>query len=55
MYQGVLLIQRPPVVKNSAVAIPLPWEARVGPHLFATHPLEPTLAFTVLGILDVLA
>lgn len=48
-------MQRPPVVENLAVAVPLLGEIWAGSHFFAAHPLEPTLAFTILGILDVLA
>ena len=52
---AVFLIQRPPVVKNLAVAVPLLRKARVSPHLFATHPFEPALTVAVLGVLDVFA
>ena len=50
-----LLIQRPPVVKNLAVAVPLLREAWAGPHFFAAHPFEPLLALTVFGIFDIFA
>lgn len=49
------LIQHPPVVEYPAVAIPLLWERRIRPHLFATHPLQPALTLAVFGILDVIA
>lgn len=55
MYQGVLLIQRPPVVKHLAAAVSLLREEWVSPHLFVAHPLEPLLTLAVLGIFDVLA
>ena len=55
MTRRSLSIQRPPIVKNLAVAVPLLGKTRTGPHLFAAHPFEPTLALTVFGILDVLA
>lgn len=49
------LIQRPPIVKNLAVAVSLWGKVWVGPNLFVAHPLEPLLALAVLGIFDVLA
>lgn len=50
-----LLIQRPPIVEDSAVAVSLLREAWISPHFFAAHSLEPALALAVLGVLDVLA
>lgn len=52
---GFSLIQCPPVVEDSAVAIPLFGEIWTGPHFFTAHSLEPALALAVLGVLDVLA
>ena len=49
------LIQRPPIVKNLAVAVSLWGKVWVGSNFFTTHPLEPLLALAVLGIFDVLA
>ena len=48
-------IQRPPVVKDLAVAVSFWREVWVRPHLFAAHPLEPALALAVFRIFDVLA
>ena len=49
------LIQRPPIVKNLAVAVSLLRKVWVSSNFFTTHPLEPLLALAVLGIFDVLA
>ena len=55
MIRRFLLIQRPPIVKNLAVTVPFFRQIWTISHLFVAHPFEPTLALTVLGILDVLA
>lgn len=55
MLSSVSLIQRPPVVEDPTVAVPLFGEIWTGPHLFAAYSLEPVLTLAVLGIPDVLA
>ena len=49
------LIQRPPIVEYPAVAVSFLGKVWIGSHLFAAHPLQPSLTLAIFGILDVIA
>ena len=49
------LIQRPPIVEHPAVAVSFLGKVWIGSHLFAAHPLQPSLTLAIFGILDVIA